>query len=195
MPTVRSRVVPLMVATLSENDVVNVIRRTQGGAKLNLEELRFYARYAAGVPGAALNLLAEEWFDPLRQETADFYFSLSRSNPAALLTDGYTFFETNKPHIEDTLTILESFVRDEMTQLTTNNSDWIINRDFILRFHHGRGTSAAGRQEIPLRQRVAALANVNQAIHQTRKALSYNVSFEISVCQLLIVLRRELIHA
>lgn len=195
LPTVRSRVVPLMLARLSENEIVSVIRQTPGSDKLDIEELRFYARYAAGVPGSALNLLAEEWFAPLRQETADFYFSLSRANPAVLLTEGYTFFETNKPHIEDMLTILESFVRDEMTQLTTSNPDWIINRDFIGRFQAGRGTKAAGRQEIPLRQKVTSLANVSQAIHQTRKALSYNVSFEISVCQLLIVLRRELLHA
>ena len=82
-----------------------------------------------------------------------------------------------------------------MTQLTTNNTDWIVNRDLTGRFQAGLKTKAAGKQEVPARQRIEALANVSQAIHLTRKALSYNVSFEISICQLLIVLRRELINA
>lgn len=194
LPTVRSRVVPLAPARLGEEDIAGIIRRAPGGETLSPEQLRFYARYAAGIPGAALDLLSEDWFAPLRGETADFYFSLPRASHADLLTDGYAFFETNRTHVDDMLALLESFIRDELVLHATRSAEAIVNRDFADRFTADLRAGARKGQNPPA-DRTLKLAAADQAIHQTRKALSFNVSFEISICQLLIVLRRELIHA
>lgn len=190
LPTIRSRVVPLSPARLRDADIAEVIRRSSGAAELTPALVHFYARYAAGVPGAALELLSEDWFAPLRAEVAAFYFQVSKSDQADILTDGYTFFEANRPHVAEMLDIMNSLVRDELVLDTTGQSDAVVNQDFLNDLRNrlkGRGKRNAAQER--------SLTAVSDAIHRTRKALSYNVSFEISICQLLIVLRRELTYA
>lgn len=190
LPTVRSRVIPLTPARLQESDIAEIIRRSPGSAGLKPEQVRFFARYAAGVPGAALGLLSEDWFAPLRSEVAAFYFQAGRSDRADVLTDGYAFFEANRPHVAEMLDIMNSLVRDELVLMTTSMPDTVVNQDLLAELRsrlNGRGAHT------PCRER--SLAAVSEAIHRTRKALSYNVSFEISICQLLIVLRRESTYA
>jgi len=190
LPTIRSRVVPLTPARLSEHDTELIIRRSSEAAGMNADQIRFYARYAAGVPGTALTLLAEDWFAPLRTEVADFYFQTPKASHVDILTDGYAFFETNKPHVGDMLDILQSLVRDELVLLTTRQPDTVVNQDFLPRLRDRLKGPDAHK---PDRER--RLAAISEAIQKTRKGLTYNVSFEISVCQLLIVLRRESIYA
>ena len=186
LPTIRSRVVPLSTARLSEDDILEIISRSTMAEGFTQDQLRFYARYAAGVPGAALSLLSEDWFAPLRAETASFYFGLEGKTQADLLTDGYAFLETNKTHMAPLLDILLSLVRDELVLLKTENARSLVNQDFLPKLmSHSKGKS--GREE--------GLSAVSQAIHLTRKALTYNVSFEISACQLLLAIRREFTHA
>ncbi len=186
LPTIRSRVVPLVTARLSEADIIEVIRRSCDMDECSPDQLRFYARYAAGVPGAAISLLAQDWFVPLRGETADFYFQLASLKPADLLTDGYAFLETNKAHIDPLLAILLSLVRDELVYMKTGQTGTLVNQDLAPKIiSHAKAKAC----------RVEGLSAIANAIHLTRKALTFNVSFEISACQLLLVIRREFIHA
>jgi DNA polymerase-3 subunit delta' len=190
LSTVRSRVIPLTMARLQQSDIAKIISQAHESADLSMEQITFYARYAAGIPGAALDLLSQEWFAPLRKDVAAFYFQLSESNSADLLTDGYTFFDANRSHVSEMLDILNSLVRDELVLVTTESTQAIINRDFVTNLCSKKKNHTARQTS-----REQSLTRVSEAIHQTRKALSVNVSFEISICQLLIVLRRELSYA
>ena len=85
LPTVRSRVVPIVMQRLSGEEIQQVL------AEKNIphsELTAFYARFSGGLPGVAVNLAGSEWFSTLREETISLYQSVCTQSRAWLLTEG-----------------------------------------------------------------------------------------------------------
>lgn len=190
LPTILSRLTVLPLRRYPAKAVVEILHRELAKQNLSLPDddtLSFYARYANGIPGAALNLLTSTWFQDLRTEAIDFYHQLGRFSRAQVLTSGYSFFDNNRARADVLLDILGSLARDQLVLAMTRDRRHLTNPDQASRLEIHSDVQRNGA--IPGLLRAAA------AISAARRGLALNASFEGLACQLLLTLRKELIHA
>jgi DNA polymerase-3 subunit delta' len=186
LPTILSRaaLVPLQRYSPREIEAILAGKGLAAG-----DSLAFYTRFANGLAGAAIDLAASGWFAELRNETLQFFQNIGRSSRTALLTAGYQFFETNKPHVPIILDILGSLVRDWLAVLGGAGPDQITNldqKDLVAAWQAEARRGGADRQRL---QRAYA------ALLAARRAISLNASFESLICHLLLLLRKEFTYA
>jgi DNA polymerase-3 subunit delta' len=190
LPTVLSRLTVLPLQRYNDEDVIAILAREwqdSGQSMPDPESLAFYARYANGVPGAAIHLLTSPWFADLRRETIDFYHQIGTFSRSRMLTTGFSFFDANRTRADVLLDILASLVRDQIVLHMTGEPRHLTNPDQIDRL---AVPDASKRQAaVPGLMRAAA------AITAARRGLALNASFEGLACHLLLTLRKELIHA
>ena len=189
LPTILSRLTVLPLRRYPAEEVLQILKLEYEQLSADLPDeatLAFYARYANGVPGVAKNLLTSPWFADLRQETVEFFSQLSRFSRAQVLTTGYTFFDSNRARADVLLDIIGSLVRDQLVLALTGESRHLTNPD-----QHARLTLPQAGQQAA----VPRLIRASTAIAAARRGLKLNASFEGLACQLLLTLRKELIHA
>lgn len=153
------------------------------------EEAAFYARFAGGLPGVALELAGSGWFGDLRRDTCAFYLNLGQESRTRLLTAGYQFFDGNRPHVPEILDMLSSLVRDQLVLRFSREIELITNQDYYQSLNH----DPAGLH--PQADTSARLVRAYAAILAARRGLILNASFEGLICNLLLVLRKELSYA
>ena len=186
LPTIVSRTSLILLKRHAPDEIEEILR--QKGLS-GTDELTFCARYAGGLPGVALDLATSDWFSSLRQDTVSFYRSLGRSTRTAVLTGGYQFFDGNRPHVPEILDILGSLVRDQLVALYTADRRLLTNPDQnTLLYRFPAGTPDPGEARSRLTRAFDALLAV-------RRGLALNASFEGMICNLLLVLRKELSYA
>lgn len=184
LPTIRSRVVPLILQRLNAEEITTVLQKRKIG---DPEAWPFYARFSGGIPGVAIDFAGSEWFSALRQDCLALYGSLGQTDRAQLLTAGYDFFERNREQASLMLDLFGSLIRDQIVS-QVGGSD-LTNRDQL---------DLLKRQPVnhlPPQQARAHLDRAYLAIISAQRGLSANASFELLVCQLLLTLRKELVHA
>ncbi|MDD2534736.1 MAG: AAA family ATPase [Eubacteriales bacterium] len=190
LPTILSRLTVLPLRRYPTADVIEILHREldlQNLPRPDEATLGFYARYANGIPGTALNLITSSWFADLRQETIEFYSQIGRLSRAQILTTGYTFFDSNRARADVLLDIIGSLTRDQLVLAVTNDSRHLTNSD-----QEQRLTLPQTKQR---HDAVPGLIRATAAIATARRGLKLNASFEGLACQLLLTLRKELIHA
>lgn len=190
LPTVLSRLTILSLKRYSDEEVVDILRQDRQAQDLTLPDaqtLAFYARYANGIPGAAINLLSSPWFSDLRRETIDFYHQLGSLSRAQVLTTGFSFLDANRARADALLDILASLVRDQIVLAMTDQPGHLTNPDQLSRL--------AIPDEKKRQAAVPGLLRAAASITAARRGLALNASFEGLACHLLLMLRKELIHA
>ncbi|HHV42131.1 MAG TPA: hypothetical protein GXX72_04710 [Clostridiaceae bacterium] len=216
LPTVLSRVVNLRVDRRSEEEIIQIIREEltadilSEGQCLSEEDIKFYARFSAGLPGKALELAAGGWFKDLRAGVAKVYFSLDQASELDLFTDSYLFFQDNKEHADTMINILQSLIRDELC-LFWKTVDRIVNSDLLRELESAykrkkariyslveaedkeqgllrwrNETANLTEEELRLQERLT-LADV--VIEECREALARNVNFELLITRMLLHLK------
>jgi DNA polymerase-3 subunit delta' len=186
LPTILSRVTILALHRYPLDEILAILHQRMP-AQDHSDTLPFCARYANGVPGAALDLAASSWFGDLRKEVIEFYLSLGRRSRAWLLTDGFQFFDANKSQVVVILDIMASLVRDQLVLRLTGDTRHLTNQDQLAALRPA--TTGPSRQGVP------ALMHTASAIQSARRGLALNASFESLACHLLLTLRKELAHA
>jgi hypothetical protein len=151
--------------------------------------LAFYAHFAGGLAGVAMDLAASGWFADLRRDTLQFFKGLEQQSRAALLTSGYQFFDNNRQHVTVMLDIMGSLVRDRLVCLCGASHDLLTNQDQMAILQTSRTDE---RPEAEIRR---SLLRAYAALLSARRALSLNASFEALICNLLLCLRKEFIYA
>jgi DNA polymerase-3 subunit delta' len=190
LPTILSRLTILPLRRYPAESVITILHRElarQGSGLPDDATLAFYARYANGIPGAALNLLTSSWFQDLRAETVAFYHQLGRLSRAQVLTTGYNFLDSNRPRADVLLDILGSLIRDQLVLAMTQDHRHLTNPD--------QAGQLEIRSEALRNQAIPGLFRASSAIFAARRGLALNASFEGLACQLLLTLRKELVHA
>jgi DNA polymerase III subunit delta' len=152
------------------------------------EEKRFYARFAGGLAGVAMDLAGSGWFADLRQETLQFYETIGSQSRTALLTAGYQFFESNRPHVPVILDILGSLVRDQLVLDCAADPGLITNQDQLPLLRKVKA-------KLPTQEARYRLVRSYAALLAARRGLSLNVSFESLICNLLLNFRKEFAYA
>jgi hypothetical protein len=181
-------VLPVLRYTSAE--VVQIIQRQmdrQPAEPVSPKLLDFYARYANGVPGAALHWLTSPWFASLRRETVEFYGQLGKMSRADVLTSGYAFFETNRAQADTLIDLLASLVRDQIVYGLTRQTRHLTHVDQTALLAAGEPGQMA--------LRIPRLYRSYAALTSARRGLALNASFEGLACNLLLSLRKELSHA
>jgi DNA polymerase-3 subunit delta' len=190
LPTVLSRLTVLPVLRYTSAEVVQIIQRQmdrQPAEPVSPKLLDFYARYANGVPGAALHWLTSPWFASLRRETVEFYGQLGKMSRADVLTSGYAFFETNRAQADTLIDLLASLVRDQIVYGLTRQTRHLTHVDQTALLAAGEPGQMA--------LRIPRLYRSYAALTSARRGLALNASFEGLACNLLLSLRKELSHA
>jgi DNA polymerase III subunit delta' len=187
LPTILSRTSSIVLRRYSPDEIEAILIRNgiTGGP-----EMQFFARFAGGLAGLAIDLACSTWFSDLRQETLQFYRKLGRQSRTAMLTEGFQFFEANKARVPVMLDILDSLVRDQLVLASGGNSDLVTNHDqwpFLKSARPGGG--------VPAEVVRGHLAQAYAALLSARRGLSLNISFEPLICNLLLQLRKEFTYA
>ena len=216
LPTVISRVINLKVDPRTEEEIRQIIReelidrKSDESGPLTDEDIRFFAKFASGLPGLALELASGDWFRRLRSETAAIYLSLDQAGELDLFTDISAFFLERKERIDTIFSVLQSLIRDELCILWRTETE-IINSDLLSQLKTAledkkrnlarRAEQTAkeqglvrwkeedsewSRTERELRNR---LAKAGAIVEESREALARNVNFELTITRLLLHLK------
>ncbi len=186
LPTIVSRAVILSVA---RREVADIQQLLLDSGLAEAKTASFYARFAQGLPGRALELAASDWFYELRQETVLFFLALAGRSRADLLTSGYKFFETNRQYTDQMLEIIASLIRDLLILARSGPDETIINEDYISQLKKNLA-------DYPDKMKLAHnLGQAYSALVAAQRGVLLNASFEMLVCNLLLVLRKELTYA
>jgi len=183
LKTILSRSVVITLSPNSEQEILAILRQR---TDINEKEALFYAKYANGIPGQALELAQSPWFSILREETMDLMFSIPSCGKAVLLTTIYSFFDTNKDHVSQILLILQLVLRDCTILLCSPSQDSLLNEDKrdkmmnILTAYH---------------LTTERVERASHAITHAAHSLSSNCSFESTICQMLLSIQKELSNA
>lgn len=182
LKTIVSRSVVISLQPNTESEVVQILKER---LSLDSEDASFHAQFAAGNPGNAMKLAQSGWLKELREEVYNLVFSLPTVSNAELLISGYAFFSTNKEHMEEILMIIQMILGD-MALLRADVSCALRGRDkrdkMIQMISSGYPT-------------FEQIRNASDAITIAARALKSNCSFETAVCQMLLAIKKEFVHA
>lgn len=180
LKTIVSRAVVIHMSPNSEHEILSILQKN---THLEEEDALFFARYANGIPGLALELAQSQWFSGLREETSDLFFLLPTYGKSEVLTTGYSYFDANKDHIQQILVIMQLILRDMMLLIRSQENASLLNEDkrdkmvnIIL-----KNTLTSERIE-----------KASKAATHAAHALSSNCSFESTICQMLLTIQKEL---
>lgn len=126
LQTVLSRSVLIKFAPLSEKEILSYIKSNYPAESARAE---FLAKYARGIPGAVDDVVTNELFEPLRQNT----FNALELMLSANKLDTYEvldFMENNKDSIDLILDFWSDMLRD-MLFIQCDGKDKIINSDML----------------------------------------------------------------
>jgi DNA polymerase-3 subunit delta' len=177
----RSAIIPLHPNT--EAELLEILKLELA---ISGDEALFFARYAKGIPGQALSLAKDRNFSELRNETLDMILSIPSRTRTDLLTQGYSFFEAEKDRIDEILMMIQLLLRDFAFLIRYPDGNSLLNVD-----KRDKITHILSHSQIQMEQINRASLAVNRAV----RALSANCTFESTICQMLLSLHKELIHA
>lgn len=183
LDTIVSRSVVISLVPNSEKEILEILEKQTG---LNSGDALFFARYSNGIPGHALALASSPWFPDLRNETLNLLFKLPFEEKTFALTEGYSYFESNKDHIPEILLIMDLAFRDLVLLIASGGRSSLLNSDKKDNMIH------------ILRQNKLTVSNIERAgnaVSHASQALSSNCSFESTVCQMLLSIQKELKNA
>lgn len=186
LPTILSRVSLIPLRRYSVAEIACIL--TASGCQTGNSQA-FYARFAGGLAGVAIDLAASNWFGDLRAETITLFKDLAVKNRTSLLTAGFQFFDTNRPHTPAILDILGSLIRDQLVYVSSRQPDLLTNQDLLPLLTQGPFVNK------PASDVMKRLTRAHRALIAARRGLSLNASYEGLVCNLLLNLRKEFQYA
>ncbi len=186
LPTIISRVNLVPLRRYSATEIGAILSANGLGSS---QTQTFYARFAGGLAGVAMDLAGSDWFGDLRLETLQLYKNLGQQSRTALLTAGYQFFDNNRPRVPVILDIIGSLIRDQLVYACLHQTDQLTNIDQLPILQQGL---AKALPEPEARRR---LTRSYAALLAARRGLTMNASFEGLICNLLLVLRKEFTYA
>lgn len=183
LPTIVSRSSVIALSPNHPEEIIEILQRSQ---EVSAEDAKFFARYANGIPGQALFLAASPWFSELREETLDLLLSIPGNTRTWLLTEGYTFFDTGKDHIDEILMIFELALRDMAFLCRDARSDALLNSDKKDKISH-----------VITRYRpdILSVHRASCAVTAASKSLRANCTYESTICRMLLSIHKELTNA
>ena len=180
LPTILSRTVSIRLLPNTEEEVKEAILRRNPDTLP--EEAQLFARFSNGVIGYALNLCESNWLINDWEEVTDLILRMPEISRTELLTEVYSFFDEEKDHFRDILSLM-SMVYDEMAICATDSSSVCLHGEekkdkmvTVIKKHH---------------LDVQKIGKCNAILTTAAKAHKANGNFEMIVCRMLLALKKE----
>ncbi|HBZ78622.1 MAG TPA: hypothetical protein DEO39_07965 [Clostridiales bacterium] len=180
LPTILSRTVSIRLLPNTEEEVKEAILRRNPDTLP--EEAQLFARFSNGVIGYALNLCESNWLINDWEEVTDLILRMPEISRTELLTEVYSFFDEEKDHFRDILSLM-SMVYDEMAICATDSSSVCLH-----------GEEKKDKMVTVIRKNhldVQKIGKCNAILTTAAKAHKANGNFEIIVCRMLLALKKE----
>lgn len=180
LPTILSRTVSIRLLPNTEEEVKEAILRRNPDTLP--EEAQLFAKFSNGVIGYALNLCESNWLINDWEEVRDLILRMPEISRTELLTEVYSFFDEEKEHFRDILSLM-SMVYDEMAICATDSSSVCLHGEekkdkmvtVIKKYHLD----------------VQKIGKCNAILTTAAKAHKANGNFEMIVCRMLLALKKE----
>lgn len=181
--TVQSRMTVLPLQPLQVSEVVDVLRRN---TQKSDDEICNVAQHAQGNVGRALLIAHDEAYDEIKNMAEESFFSISDASQTELLTDIYQTLDTYKNDIDIILLIFQRLIGELLrlhTQCRENNHNQVIASQKL--------------QQMLEKNRMKSehIQRASEAVTQAARALEGNCGFEVTICRMLLVIKKELTHA
>lgn len=186
LPTIVSRAVIHLVSRRTPDEIMAILHEKGLDTQ---DAVNFHIRFSKGLPGTAIELAGNDWFNDLRHETIRFFAGIPRMSRSDLLITGFQFCDANRQHLGDILDVMGSLIRDLLILAGAGGNGHLINEDRTAELN--RFLSEFTRPEKVRRN----LGLAWSAILAARRGLALNASFEGLACNLMLALRKELSHA
>lgn len=183
LPTILSRTVSIRLLPNTEEEVKEAILRKNPDTLP--EEAQLFARFSNGVIGYALNLCESNWLINDWEEVTDLILRMPEISRTELLTEVYSFFDEEKDHFRDILSLM-SMVYDEMAICATDSSSVCLH-----------GEEKKDKMVTVIRKNhldVQKIGKCNAILTTAAKAHKANGNFEMIVCRMLLALKKENIN-
>ena len=183
LPTILSRTVSIRLLPNTEEEVKEAILRRNPDTLP--EEAQLFARFSNGVIGYALNLCESNWLINDWEEVTDLILRMPEISRTELLTEVYSFFDEEKDHFQDILSLM-SMVYDEMAICATDSSSVCLH-----------GEEKKDKMVTVIRKNhldVQKIGKCNAILTTAAKAHKANGNFEMIVCRMLLALKKENIN-
>jgi len=180
LPTVLSRTVSIRMVPNTDEEVLEVLKKND--PDILPEEAALYARFSRGIIGYGMSLMETTWLVDAWEDVMDLVLTLPEKSRTDLLTDTYAFFDEEREHFPDILALMD-MIFDEMSILIVDPKSPCL---------HGEGKKDKMLDVIKkYKLRVSQMGRCSHVVSTAAKAFRANGNFEILVCRMLLVLKKE----
>lgn len=183
--TILSRVTEIPFHEYSKDQLVSILK-ANGGEDLSEERLQFLTSFSSGIPGKALSLMNDTEFIEERDHIFDLVMKMPHMGYTDLLYDEFAYFDKNRDKMDELLLLLIWTLGDVAAAMAVPDPKDIRNSDKrkeIVRF-------ASENTAVTL----INISNAEKAVTDFIDASSVNTSFEVSCCNMLLRIHKELCY-
>ena len=179
LPTILSRTQTIRLLPNTEDEVREAL--TKINPDILPEEARLFARFSNGIIGYAMKLSESSWLVNDWEEVTDLFLRLPGMSRTELLTETYAFFDEEKEHFPDILSLM-SMVLGEMALVVADpGSD-----DLRGETKKDKICSMVKKYGINMRK----IGLCSEALTVASKAYKRNGNYEMTVCRMLLALKK-----
>lgn len=174
LPTVLSRCQLIKIPRLSANHITSIVEKKTG---ISQKEALVFAKLSEGLPGKALELAGSDEYRQLREDVLDLIENLASAN--FLEAMGYTrFFEERRDRVDDTLDLLQLWLRDMLVYRENGDATLIINMDRI-------STIKSLSKNFTTKR----IRDMIEKVEETKKKLRAHANFQMTIENMLVSIR------
>lgn len=183
--TILSRVTEIPFREYTNDQLISILK-SQGEESLSEEKLEFLTSFSSGIPGKALSLMNDTEFMEERDHIFDLVMRMPRSGYTDLMYDEFTYFDKNRDKMDELLLLLIWTLGDIAASMAVPEPENIKNSDKRMELKRFVSENSA----ITL----INISNAEKAVTDFIDASSVNTSFEVSCCNMLLRIHKELCY-
>ena len=179
LPTILSRTESIRLFPNTEEEVVQALTRSD--PDILPEEATLFARFSNGIIGYARKLSESSWLTDAWEEVTDLLLRLPDLSRTELLTEWYSFFDEEKEHFPDILSLMELVLGEMALEVVAPGSD-------ALRGEGKKDKISKMVRKYGITMRKIGLCS--EALTAAAKAYKSNGNYEMIVCRMLLALKK-----
>ncbi|MBO4687787.1 MAG: hypothetical protein J5636_04675 [Clostridiales bacterium] len=179
LPTILSRTESIRLFPNTEEEVVLALRKMN--PEILPEEASLFARFSNGIIGYAVKLSESSWLTDAWEEVTDLLLQLPELSRTELMTKRYSFFDEEKEHFADILSLMEMVLGEMALAVVAPDSDALreeAKKDKI--------SKMVKKHAITMRK----IGLCSEALTVAAKAYKSNGNYEMIVSRMLLALKK-----
>ena len=174
LPTVLSRCQLIKIPRLSPTHIAKIVEKKLG---VSQEQALVYAKLSEGLPGKALELAGSQEYQQLREDVLNLIERLIHASALEAMEYAH-FFEERREKVDDTLDLLELWLRDMLVCKENGETELIINMDRISII-----------KSLSKNFTTRAIRDMIEKVTATKKMLKSHANFQLAIENMLVNIR------